>query len=138
MVTEAWCASEPALNIIIHHALVGWLIFISFPGLLSGILKPDHDDSWSQSQQFGEILEIIILGVGILLKELLEHFDLVVAEPRPVCSLAVYGHVLLARREPVLAALGRGGLAQLTHVAVDGQIVKHLAEAVLLRGLSEW
>ena len=85
------------------------------------------------------MLNIISSGVGILLKELLEHFDLVVAEPRPVGSLAVNGHVLLAGGESVVTALGGGGLAQLTHVAVDGQVVEHLAEAVLASlGLSEW
>ena len=47
LVTKTWCPSEPALHIIIHHALVRRLIFISFPRLLSGILKPDNDNSWS-------------------------------------------------------------------------------------------
>ena len=55
--------------------------------------EPHPDDFLSQTQESGEILKMISCGVGIIIKEILEDFDLVVAESR-FCSLG-YNNVLV-------------------------------------------
>ena len=64
------------------------LVFVDLPCLLPGVLEPHHNHPWAQAQQLGQVLQVVILGVGVVFEELLQDFDLVVCEPGPVGSLA--------------------------------------------------
>ena len=125
---------------IIHQNLIARLVLIGFPRFLPGVLEPHHNDSWSESQQLGQVLQIVIFGIGILVKELLEHFNLVVREAGPVGSFPMDAHILVAsRREALLMVLRRAWLRELLvlHVGVGRKIVQHLAEAVWFCRLSK-
>ena len=64
---------------------------------MSGPSEPHPDDFLSQTQESGEILKMISCGVGITIKEILEDFDLVVAESR-FCSLGYINVLVIAGR----------------------------------------
>ena len=66
----------------------GRLVLIDLPCLLPGVLEPDNDDPRAQSKELGKIFQVVILGVGVVFKELLEDFDLVVREPGAIGSLS--------------------------------------------------
>ena len=125
LVTKTRRPRETPLHII-HQNLVARLVLIGFPRFLSRVLEPNHNDSWSESQQLGQVLQIVIFGIGILVKELLEHFNLVVREAGPVGSFPMDAHVLVAPgREALLVVLRRARLRELLvlHVGVGCEIV---------------
>ena len=86
LVVESWCSLESTSSFFrgVHRRL----IFVDLPCLLPRILKPDHNHTRTEAQQFTQIFQVIVLRIRIVLKEFLQHFDLVVCESGPIGSLS--------------------------------------------------
>lgn len=106
LVVEAWSSLESVGAAIIDTwRRFHWrLVLVNLSGLLSGILEPNYNYSRAEIQQFGQVFQIIIFRIGIVLKEFLQYFYLVVGEARAVGPLP--GRA--ARRSVAIAAGTRG------------------------------
>ena len=82
------------------------LVLVDLPRLLPGILEPDHNDPWAEAEQLGEVLEVVVFGIGIVFKKLLQDFDLVVCESGPVGSFSLMTGSLLTLRSRRSLLLG--------------------------------
>ena len=82
LIIEARGASEAPGSLVIW--VQTRLILINLASFLTGVLKPDNNHTRTEAEQFGQILQVIILGIRIVFKKLLQHFDLIVSEPGPV------------------------------------------------------
>ena len=87
LVVETGGSGESTSSIII--GIQRRLIFVDFASFLSGILEPDDNDTRTETQQFRKVFQIIVFRVGIVLKEFLQHFDLVVSESGSVGPFAL-------------------------------------------------
>ena len=47
------------------------LVLVDLSGFLARVLEPDHDDPGAEVQNLGKVVQLVVLGVGVLLKVLL-------------------------------------------------------------------
>ena len=88
LVVAASSSCKTSLIFIGQWGIRWRLVLIDLSCFLASILKPDNNDSRAQSKQLWKVLQIVIFGVSIVLKELLQDLDLIVSEPCSVSSLA--------------------------------------------------
>ena len=84
LIIEARGASEAPGSLVIW--VQTRLILINLASFLTGDLKPHNNHTRTEAEQFGQILQVIILGIRIVFEKLLQHFDLIVCEPGPVSA----------------------------------------------------
>ena len=90
LIVETRCAGEPTGTFVV--GVQTRLVLVDLSRLLSRVLEPDNNHSGAEGQQLGKVFQVIILWVGVVLKELLQHFDLVVREPGSVGPFGVRRH----------------------------------------------
>ena len=87
LVVEARGPGKSSCPIIVW--INGWLVLVDLTGLLSGILEPNNYDARTKAKQLGKVLKVVIFGICIVFKELLQHLDLIVSEPCSISPLAL-------------------------------------------------
>lgn len=81
LVVQVACSDVPVICELPSLPVFAFsLILIVFPGFLTGILKPHHDNTSWEVQQVRKLLKFIILWVSIGIKEVLQDSELVVSE----------------------------------------------------------
>ena len=88
LVIEARGPGEATRSLVIR--VKARLILINLPRFLTGVLEPHYDHAGTEAEQFGQIFQIIVLGIRIVFEKLLQYFDLIVREPGPVGSFRVW------------------------------------------------
>lgn len=106
-VKDAWEHNVALFTLVLHVAgsdvsFIGQLFFlivfticlvlIALASFLACILEPHHNDPGWQVEHSGQLLNFIILRIGVSVKEILKHPQLVISESGPGGPL-VHGRV---------------------------------------------